>query len=211
MLKKGGKKLRLVHSQEPQHEVTLAHSGVLLSTEALMAQFSGWASDVTVPFIDVVPIKGLVSKYMNSDRMYEMIPENTGIRHFVWEHFQNPNRVVQQMKYCGGTFSGPKTPLCAAEIMVVGHRCTYDGRLPETDHVGVIKQWLACNNVSEVQMSLETIGVCRVFIKDFAQPARPLNNLLGKDVAFEWTKDHDWAMQDLKNALEDAVPLGNID
>ena len=24
------------------------------------------------------------------------------------------------MKYCGGTFSGPKTTLCAAEIMVVG-------------------------------------------------------------------------------------------
>ena len=115
------------------------------------------------------------------------------------------------MKYCGGTFSGPKTTLCAAEIMVVGHRCTYDGRLPETDQVGVIKQWSACNNVSEVRMFLGTIGVCRVFIKDFAQLAGPLNNLLRKDVTFEWTKDHDWAMQDLKDALEDAVPLGNID
>ena len=38
-----------------------------------------------------------------------------------------------------------------------------------------------------------------------------MNNLLRKDVTFEWTQDHDWAMQDLKNALEDAVPLGNID
>ena len=106
--------------------------------------------DVTVLFIDDVLIKGPISKYMNSDRTYETIPENTGIRHFVWEHFQNLNRVVQQMKYCRGTFSRPKTTLCAAEITVVGHRCTYDGRLPETDCVGVIKQWLACNNVSEV-------------------------------------------------------------
>ena len=106
--------------------------------------------DVTVPFIDDVPIKGLVSKYRNGDGTYDTIPENIGIRHFVWEHFQNLNRVVQQMKYCRGTFSSPKTTLCAAEIMVVGHRCTYDGRLPETDHVGVIKQWSACNNVSEV-------------------------------------------------------------
>ena len=95
------------------------------------------------------------------------------------------------MKYCGGTFSRPKTTLCAAEIMVVGHRCTYDGRLPETDRVGIIKWWSACNDVSEVRMFLGTIGVCRVFIKDFAQ--------------------HNWAMQDLKDALEDAVPLGNID
>ena len=124
--------------------------------------------DVTVPFIDDVPIKGPVSEYGDSDGMYETIPENTGIRHFVWEHFQNLNRVVQQMKYCRGTFSRPKTTLCAAEIMVVGHRCTYDRRLPETDCVGVIKQWLACNNVSEVQVFLGTIGVCRVFIRDFA-------------------------------------------
>ena len=115
------------------------------------------------------------------------------------------------MKYCGGTFSGPKTTLCAAEIMVVGYRCTYDGRLPETDRVGVIKQWSACNNVSEVRMFLEMIGVCRVFIQDFAWLAGPLNNLLRKDVTFKWTKDHDRAMQDLKDALEDAVPLGNID
>ena len=106
--------------------------------------------DVTVPFIDDVPIKGLVSKYRNGDGMYETIPENAGIRHFVWEHFQNLNRVVQRMKYCGGTFSGPKTTLCAAEITVVGHRCTYDRRLPETDRVGVIKRWTACNNVSEI-------------------------------------------------------------
>jgi hypothetical protein len=47
------------------------------------------------------------------------------------------------MKYSGGTFSGPKTVLIAEEITVVGHRCTIDGRLPETDRVGVIERWLA--------------------------------------------------------------------
>ena len=30
-------------------------------------------------------------------------------------------------------------------------------------------------------------------------------------MTFEWAEDHDQAMQDLKNALEDVVPLGNID
>ena len=51
--------------------------------------------DVTVPFIDDVLIKGPVSKYRNGDGAYETIPENTGIRCFFWEHFQNLNRVVQ--------------------------------------------------------------------------------------------------------------------
>ena len=108
--------------------------------------------EITVPFIDDVPIKGPASRYMNSDGSYETIEGNSGIRCFVWEHFQNFNRVVQRMKYCGGTFLGPKTTLCAEEITVVGHRCTFNGRLPETDRVGVITRWEPCKNVSEVRM-----------------------------------------------------------
>jgi hypothetical protein len=54
------------------------------------------------------------------DRCSLTIPENPGIRRFVWEHFENLNRVVQRMKYCGGMFSGPKLYLCVPEIFVLG-------------------------------------------------------------------------------------------
>ena len=81
------------------------------------------------------------------DGSCEMIPENPGIRRSVWEHFQNVNRVVQRMKYSGGTFSGYKSTLCAEVITMVGHRCTVDGRMPETDRVGVIERWPACKSV----------------------------------------------------------------
>ena len=167
--------------------------------------------DVTIPYIDDVPVKGPKSRYMLADGTYEMISENPGIRRFVWEHFQNVNRVVQRMKYCGGTFSGYKSTLCAAEITVVGHRCTIDGRLPETDRVGVIERWPACKNVTDVRMFLGTIGVCRVFIKDFAKLAGPLNHLLRLKVPFEWGPEQVKSMADLKEALKSAVPLGNID
>jgi hypothetical protein len=106
--------------------------------------------EVTVPFIDDVPIKGPKSRYMKEDGTYEVLGENPGIRKFVWEHFQNLNRVVQRMKYCWGTFSGPNTVLCAEEITVVGHRCTIDGRMPEVDRVGVISRWPPCQNVTDV-------------------------------------------------------------
>ena len=167
--------------------------------------------EVTVPFIDDVPIKGPKSRYQLEDGSYETISENPGIRRFVWEHFQNMNRVVQRMKYCGGTFSGHKTTLCAEEIVVVGHRCTYEGRLPETDRVGVIVRWPACKNVTDVRMFLGTIGVCRVFIQDFARLAGPLNELLRKSKLFEWGPSQEKSMNDLKTALLRAVPLGNID
>jgi hypothetical protein len=84
---------------------------------------------VTIPYIDDVPIKGPTTMYPKVDDSYETIPENPGIRRFVWEHFENLNRVVQRMKYCGGAFSGPKLFLCVTEIFVLGHRCTPEGRL----------------------------------------------------------------------------------
>jgi hypothetical protein len=44
--------------------------------------------EVTVPYIDDVPVKGPKSRYVLPDGSYEMIPENSGIRRFVWEHFR---------------------------------------------------------------------------------------------------------------------------
>ncbi|THU79086.1 hypothetical protein K435DRAFT_558539, partial [Dendrothele bispora CBS 962.96] len=72
----------------------------------------------------------------------ETILGNPGIRRFVWEHFQNLNRVVQRMKYAGTwTFSGHKAILCADEFMVVGHVCSYEGRKPDKSKVKVITSW----------------------------------------------------------------------
>jgi hypothetical protein len=45
--------------------------------------------DVTIPFIDDVPIKGPPSRYQLGDGTYETVSENMGIRRFIWEHFQN--------------------------------------------------------------------------------------------------------------------------
>ena len=42
---------------------------------------------VTIPYIDDVPIRGPGNRYKRQDGTYEMIPQNSGIRRFVWEHF----------------------------------------------------------------------------------------------------------------------------
>jgi hypothetical protein len=63
----------------------------------------------------------------------------------------------------------------------------------------------------DVRMFLGTVGVCRVFIRDFAKLAGPLNHLLRKDVPFVWGPEQEQSMSELKTALRNAVPLGNID
>jgi hypothetical protein len=142
--------------------------------------------DFTVPYIDDVPIRGPETRYVLPDGTEERIPENPGIRRFVWEHFQNVNRIIQRTKYCGGTYSGFKSTLCAEEIVAVGHRCTPQGRLPDPKYIDKISNWGPCKNLSDVRAFLGTVGVCRMFIMNFAKRANSLVNLTRKGVPFDF-------------------------
>ena len=53
----------------------------------------------------------------------------------------------------------------------------------------------------EVRMFLGTIGVCRIFIKDFVEIARPLSKLLRKDTPFVWGQEQEKLMAELRQAL----------
>ena len=167
--------------------------------------------DTTIPFIDDVPIRGPATRYIAGDGSFETLPQNNGIRRFIWEYFQGLNRVVQRMKYCHGTFSGYKATLCAPEMTVVGHRCTYEGRLPETARVEKVANWGPCLDVSDVRAFLGTIGVCRMFIRNFAHRANPLTILTRKNQPFVFGPEQVAAQEDLKQALFDSPAIRPID
>ena len=179
--------------------------------------------EYTQPYIDDVPVRGPATRYELPDGGYETIPENSGIRRFVWEHFQNMNRIVQRMKYAGGSFSGLKAVLCASEFLVVGHLCSYEGRKISKDRMSVITNWPPCKDLHEVRGFLGTAGLVRMFIKDYAEIAAPLQNLTKKDVPFHWGKEQEEAMEELKEAvknsgairpleyLSDAMVILNVD
>ena len=130
-----------------------------------------------------------------------MIPENPGIRQFVWEHMNNFNRILQRMKKVGGTFNGKKLVVCAPSAVVVGHQCSYEGRIPDESYVQRIKDWPACRTVTEVWSFLGTCGVLRIFIKDYSKRTRKLVHLTRKDVPFQFGEKEQTAMEDLKDAV----------
>ena len=166
---------------------------------------------VTRPYIDDVPIKGPRTRYELPDGTHETIPENPKVRHFVWEHLHNVRRILQRVRHAGGTFSGFKSILCAEEITVVGHRCTYEGRKPDTNRVGVITDWGPCKDIHDVNAFIGTVGVLRMFIKDFAKISEPLNRLKRKNVQFVWGTEQEESMSALKAALIDTPALMPID
>jgi hypothetical protein len=115
------------------------------------------------------------------------------------------------MKYCGGTFSGPKLCLCIPEITVLGHRCNIEGPMADPTCINAIRKWGPCRTLTEVKVFLGTIGVCRIFIQNFAHRATALIQLTRKDVPFKFG-DKQIAMQnDLKDALLNSPALRAID
>jgi hypothetical protein len=165
---------------------------------------------VTQPYIDDVPVRGPASRYVLPSGEEERIPQNPGIRRFVWEHFQDLNRICQRMKYSGGTFSGFKSYLCAADITLLGQRCTFKGRLPDEGRVIKVKNWAPCPDLTDVRAFIGTVGVCRMFIKNFASRAHHLVKLTRKGAEWEFGKDQLAAMEDLKEALINSPALRPI-
>src|SRR5258708_7347540 len=96
-------------------------------------------------------------------------------------------------------------------IDTTGDRCTPEGRLPDTTRVNKISNWGELYNLSDVRSFLGTIGVCRMFIKNFAHQAHHLVKLTQKDATFEYGPDQIEAQEDLKSALLASPALRSID
>ena len=166
---------------------------------------------VTDPYIDDCPVKGPRTRYELPDGSYETLPDNPNIRRFVFEHITNMHRIAHRMKKFGGTFSGVKLRICVPRASIVGHMCTYEGREPDDDRLQKIRDWPVPQDVTDVRGFLGTIGVMRIFIKDFAKHAKPLVQLTKKDVDFAIGPDELAAIATLKDLAINSPALRAID
>jgi hypothetical protein len=146
--------------------------------------------DYTSPFVDDVPIKSVKMRYQCADGSYETIPANPGIQHFIWEHCIVLNRILQRLENIGATVSATKFVLAAPTAIIVGHKCTFEGRVPEDSKVQKIRDWPEPKNAMHVCRFLGTCGVLCIFIHNFLHIARLLINLTKKDVPFEFGDEH---------------------
>jgi hypothetical protein len=167
--------------------------------------------EVAGVFIDDVPIKGPATKYLRSDGTEETLPQNPGIRRYIWEHLNDVHRILHRIGQAGGTVSAKKMQLCQAEVEIVGHHCSADGREPADDRAEKIVTWPTPINLKEVRGFLGLCGTVRIWIKDYSQIARPLVELTKKDVEFHWNEPQEGAFQHLKQLVTSAPALRPID
>jgi hypothetical protein len=86
-----------------------------------------------------------------------------------------------------------------------------EGQLPDESRVSAIRKWGPCQSLSEVRAFLGTVGVVRIFIKNFSLRAHPLINLTRKDEPIIFGPEQIQAQEDLKTALLESPALRTID
>ena len=74
--------------------------------------------------------------------------------------------------------------------MIVGK----DGIEMDQEKVKAVLNWPAPSNIKGVRSFLGLVNFYRRFIQDYAQVKRSLNNLLKKDVVFEWKKHNNMCL-----------------
>jgi len=120
--------------------------------------------DYTYPFIDDLPIKGVVEHYEHPDSTYETISDNPGICRFIWKHLQNVYYILQHLKVVNIMVSAKKFVLAAPDATIVGHKCTFEGRIPHDKKVQKICDWPQCQNIMQVRGFLGVCGVLHMYL-----------------------------------------------
>ena len=122
-------------------------------------------------------VKRPKTKYNNE----ELAPR---IRRYILEHIQNLNKVLADWERADVTIAGAKSQFCRVGLKIVGYICDADGCHPDTFKVLKILDWPKCTDVTSARAFM---GICvyyRIWIKDFAQVASPINHLFKKNIPF---------------------------
>lgn len=104
-----------------------------------------------------------------------------------------------------------KSKFCQKNIQFLGHILTPDGIRPRDDKVKAIMQCPRPNTIRKLRMFLGSTGYLRRYVKNFSIRAKPLYDMLKKNMPFKWTKECQESWTDLKDALCKAPVLTNID
>ena len=92
----------------------------------------------------------------------------------------------------------------------MGYIIDKNGKRPSKLSVEAFKNLKRPEDVSEIQAFLGKINYYRCFVKNLAEVAQPLDELLKKNCVFKWTSDCESAFQALKNEVINATQLSHF-
>jgi hypothetical protein len=97
------------------------------------------------------------------------------------------------------------------DVDYLGHKVVPSGTAPMTVKVEAIVKMLPPTDAPESRAILGTANYYRKFVKDYSTIVAPLNNLLGEDVAWNWSEECQKAFDTIKEKLTQAPVLRRPD
>ena len=115
-------------------------------------------------------------------------------------HDPAPEAVFQRLKERGLTLNKSKCEYSKDNVEFFGYVFSGDGIAPDPKKIEDIINLQTLTSASEVRSLLGMTNYCSRFIPDYATKTEPLRRLTHKDQPWEWTPQHDSAVNELKDA-----------
>ena len=127
------------------------------------------------------------------------------------EMLSNLDRVLNKLQEAGLKLKARKCQLFQKEVEYLGHVVSSDGIRTDPKKIEAVQNWPTPENVTELRAFIGLCSYYRRFIQGFADIAKPLHRLTGKEVLFNWTKECEVAFQTLKHKLCETPILAHPD
>ena len=116
-------------------------------------------------------------------------------------HRQHLQEVFDRLREAGLTLRGSKCHIGMSEVSYLGHVFSAQGMRPDEGKVRRVQEWPVPTDVMAVKQFLGLASYYRRYTQNFAEIARPLNNLAQKNTPFVWSPECEAAFQTLKAKL----------
>ena len=117
------------------------------------------------------------------------------------EHLQRLERLLQRLQEVNLKLKPSKCSLMQKKVVFLGHVVSGDGIATDPEKIKLVEEWPTPTNLKQLRGFLGLTGYYRKFVKGYAHIAGPLNRLLKKDQAYEWTEDCQKAFDELKKVM----------
>ncbi|CAK1595263.1 unnamed protein product [Parnassius mnemosyne] len=126
-------------------------------------------------------------------------------------HINNLSNVFERLRHFNLKLQPDKCKFLRKEVSYLGHIITNEGVKPNPKKTKAVRQFPQPRCPRDIKSFMELVSYYRRFIPNLSKIAKPLTNLLKKNVPFDWRNEQQLAFETLKNCLTTAPILAYPD
>lgn len=122
-------------------------------------------------------------------------------------HLHHLKQVFHRLQDAGLTLKPSKCQFAVEQVSYLGHRFSKNGVMVDPSKIALVQNYPFPKNQNEIRSFMGLCNYYRKFVNSYSIIASPLNELLQKNIPFEWTTDCQKSFETLKASLSSAPVL----